>query len=203
MNENAPKNSLAPEYFEDVYRASDDPWNFATSDYEARKYQATIDALPRSKYDSAFEIGCSIGVLTARLARRCAHLLSIDVSEKALARARENCADLPQVSFEKMRIPHEFPGEKFDLIVASEVGYYLSVEDWKRAQEKIIRHLKPNGNVVLVHWTHFVHDYPQTGDQVHELFAENAAGRLKHLKNLRTEDYRLDVWEKASGGATV
>lgn len=196
MNKNSSQRSLSPEYFEDVYNASDDPWNFATSEYETRKYAATIDALPRSHYDSAFEIGCSIGILTMKLAARCSNLLSVDVSDKALEQAQENCVDLPQVKFQKMQIPGEFPSENFDLIVVSEVGYYLSVEDWKKAQEKIFSHLNPDGNVVLVHWTHPVQDYPQTGDAVQESFAENAAGQLVHLKTERTKDYRLDVWEK-------
>ena len=74
MNDSNPKTSLAPEYFEDVYNANDDPWNFASSEYEAAKYAATLAALPREKYASAFEIGCSIGVLTEKLAARCENL---------------------------------------------------------------------------------------------------------------------------------
>lgn len=196
MNENEAKNSLAPEYFEDVYNANEDPWNFAASEYEANKYAATIAALPNEKYDSAFEIGCSIGVLTAQLAERCRKLFAVDVNDKALNQARERCRNLSNVRFEKMQIPHEFPDENFDLIVVSEVGYYLNVEDWKRAQEKIISQLKSGGTVVLVHWTHFVADYPQTGGAVHDSFAGWSAGELKLLDSKQTGDYRLDVWEK-------
>ena len=196
MNDEPAKKSLAPEYFEDVYNAKDDPWDFTTSDYEARKYAATINALPQSQYASAFEIGCSIGVLTARLAGRCESLLAVDVNEKALEQARRRCANLPNVRLKKMIIPNEFPAENFDLIVVSEVGYYLSVGDWREAQEKIIARLNPKGSVILVHWTHFVADYPQTGDAVHDAFAKYAEGKTKHLETRRTEDYRLDVWAK-------
>lgn len=198
MNENSSKKTLAPEYFEAVYNANDDPWNFTASEYEARKYVATMAALPRKNYASAFEIGCSIGILTEKLAASCERLLSVDINDKALVQARARCAELPQVRFEKLFVPAEFPDENFDLIVVSEVGYYLSVEDWTRTQEKITAHLNSGGNVVLVHWTHFVHDYPQTGDGVHEHFAANAAGKLKLLTTNRTDDYRLDVWEKAN-----
>lgn len=195
------ENSLKPEYFEAVYAARDDPWDFETSEYEAAKYAATLDALPNSQYDSAFEIGCSIGVLTEKLAARCNRLLSVDVNEKALSRAAERCADLSQVTLKKMVIPGEFPNEDFDLIVVSEVGYYLSRADWCEAQEKIIGRLKPEGAVILVHWTHFVPDYPQTGDAVHESFAQAAAAKnLTHLKAARTADYRLDVWTKNRSG---
>ncbi len=196
MNDEPEKKSLAPEYFEGVYDADDDPWNFTTSRYEAEKYDATVNALPREHYESAFEIGCSIGVLTARLAAKCEMLRAIDVNEKAVRQARERCANLSNVRIEKMEIPKQFPVEKFDLIVVSEVGYYLSVEDWRTAQEKILAHLHSKGSVILVHWTHFVDDYPQTGDAVHDSFAEFANGQAELLKAERTADYRLDVWEK-------
>ena len=196
MNDDTAKKSLAPEYFETVYNAKDDPWNFTTSEYEARKYGATINALPRENYESAFEIGCSIGVLTARLAEKCQSLLSVDVNEKALRQARKKCENLPNVRLEKMRIPDEFPDEDFDLVVVSEVGYYLNIEDLAQTQEKIIKRLKRGGNVILVHWTHFVPDYPQTGDAVHDSFAKFAEGKARHLKTERTEDYRLDAWAK-------
>ena len=80
--------SLAPEYFERLYAQSADPWDFEASPYEAAKYAATLAALPRPRYANAFELGCSIGVLTRALAPRCERLLATDVSEAALAQAR-------------------------------------------------------------------------------------------------------------------
>ena len=196
MTDPESKKSLTPEYFEDVYKANDDPWNFAASEYEAAKYSATLDALPRENYRSAFEIGCSIGVLTARLAERCRALLAVDVSDAALAKANSRCRNLTNVEFELMHVPNEFPDRKFDLILVSEVGYYLDVEDWKLTFERIFSHLEPQGNIVLVHWTPEVHDYPQTGDEVHDLFAKWSEDKLRLIKNRRAEKYRLDVWEK-------
>lgn len=196
MMNDSTKNTLAPEYFESVYDANNDPWNFASSEYEAAKYAATIESLPKEKYLSAFEIGCSIGVLTAKLGSRCDALLSVDVNEKALKQARAHCQDLSQVELRRMQIPEEFPERQFDLILVSEIGYYLSVEDWKKTFEKISEHLQSGGNAVLVHWTPPVHDYPQTGDEVHDSFAGWSAGKLRLLKNIRAEKYRLDVWEK-------
>lgn len=196
MNESNRKKSLTAEYFEDVYDASDDPWNFASSEYEAAKYAATIDVLPREKYETAFEIGCSIGVLTAKLAAYCGSLLSVDVNEKALAQARERCRRFSNVRLRSMNVPREFPGENFDLILVSEVGYYLDREDWKKTFDKIFEHSNSKGNVVLVHFTPTVHDYPQTGDEVHDSFAEWSEHKFRLLEKRRSEKYRLDVWEK-------
>ncbi|MCI1189354.1 nodulation S family protein [Hymenobacter sp. DH14] len=197
MNENQP-NTLPPEYFDHVYQANRDPWNFESSPYERAKYAATIAALPRPHYAEAFEIGCSLGVLTEQLAARCGHLLAVDVSEAALAQARARCAALPQVEIKLMRVPEEFPTQQFDLIVLSEVGYYWSPADLARAADQLIAGLKPGGQLLLVHWTPPVHDYPLTGDDVHQFFLEKAVqnGPLCHLGGQRHENYRLDLLEK-------
>ena len=197
MNENQP-NTLPPEYFDHVYQANRDPWNFESSPYERAKYAATLAALPRAHYPEAFEIGCSLGVLTQQLATRCGHLLAVDVSEAALAQARARCAGLPQVDIRLMRVPDEFPPQPFDLILLSEVGYYWSPGDLACAAERLISALKPSGQLLLVHWTPPVHDYPLTGDDVHEFFLEKAKpdGPLRHLAGQRHETYRLDLLEK-------
>ena len=191
--------SLPPSYFEAVYRAHDDPWDFAASPYEAGKYAVTLTVLPRERYSSALEIGCSIGVLTARLAERCERLLSLDVSEAALSQARKRCAALPQVSFERRYLPGEFPGGTYDLILVSEVGYYLALPDLLRLRERCVSQLAAGGHLLLVHWTPWVPEYPLTGDQVHASFAEEATapgGRLDHLANRREERYRLDLFAR-------
>jgi cyclopropane fatty-acyl-phospholipid synthase-like methyltransferase len=198
MNENQP-NTLAPSYFDDVYRANTDPWRFASSPYEREKYATTLAALSRPHYDRAFEIGCSIGVFTAQLALRCGHLLSVDVSEAALAQARQRCAALSQVEIKKMQVPNEFPAGEFDLIVVSEVGYYLSPADLARTADQMLAALPTGGQLLLVHWTPVVPDYPQTGDEVHEFFLAKAqpSGPLRHLTGQRYDKYRLDLLEKS------
>lgn len=189
--------SLPPSYFDLIYERNEDPWDFESSAYERAKYAATLAALPKERYRSAFEIGCSIGVLTAELALRCDRLLAVDVSETALAKARSRCRYLPQVRFRTMQVPAKFPRGPFDLILISEVGYYLSAADWRRATDLVVARLTPTGHAVLVHWTPRVHDYPQTGNEVHERFRRRAPRPLlRHLREQREETYRLDVYER-------
>ena len=190
------KNTLPAEYFSDVYNNNNsDPWNFEFSPYEKAKYEATVAALPKQHYNKALEIGCSIGVLTAMLAKRCSHLLSTDISDVPLQKARERLKHQPQVAFLHAAIPAEYPDGKFDLIIMSEVGYYLSKEDLAKAKEKIIDSLEKHGDLMLVHWLPIVPDYPLTGDEVHNLFLQPDA-RLQHLFGKREEKYRLDVLRK-------
>ncbi len=200
---NSPKQSLLPDYFDRLYSTHDDPWNFETSEYEANKYAATLAALPLPQYRAAFEIGCSIGVLTAQLAERCDSLLSVDVSKKAMDRAIQRCQSLPQVRFQLMRVPEEYPTDSFDLTLLSEVGYYWSWDELKQAQRLIVDHLKPGGHLLLVHWTLYARDYPLSGDEVHDSFLELAGAntestpqQLRHLWGRRHEEYRLDLFER-------
>ena len=199
MNPDQP-HSLPPSYFDDVYRANPDPWGFEYKPYEIAKYDATLAALPRPRYRSAFEIGCSIGVLTARLAERCEHLLAVDGSSLPLARARERCRTLTQVEIAHRVIPEQFPDGTFDLILLSEVGYYWEPSELARAQTRILERLVPGGHLEMIHWTPWVHDYPLTGDEVHESFLALASegGPLRHLSGRREEKYRLDLFERTA-----
>ncbi len=183
--------SLSSEYFDRVYAAKDDPWDFASSEYERDKYADTLASLPRPNYARAFEVGCSIGVLTAQLAQRCDDLLSVDVSEQALDKARQRCSHLPSVHFERMSLPAQQPAGSFELIVISEVAYYWGRADLERAMDVLAAHHAPGGDLILVHWTPPVHDYPLTGDTVHELWLARPEWQV--LTDRHQSKYRLSV----------
>ena len=93
--------TLDPAHFRERYGASPDPNGLADRWYEARKYALSVALLPRQRYSTAFEPGCSIGVLTARLAARCDSLLSWDAVADAVASARSRTACLPGVLVEQ------------------------------------------------------------------------------------------------------
>ncbi len=188
--------STSPEYFERMYAADIDPWDFETSPYEKDKYAATMAALPKQRYQSAFEIGGSIGVLTQMLSARCQSLLSVDVSERAQAKARERCQQISQVEFQVMQVPHQYPNRMFDLTLVSEVGYYWGDQDFPKAQQQIADHLEPGGHLLLVHWTPFVEEYPRTGDSVHEAFLQQVGTFYRSLSSKKEERYRLDLLER-------
>ena len=187
-----PGASLPASYFEALYVATPDPWDFAGSDYERGKYAATLAALPRPRYGRALEVGCSIGVLTALLAPRCDRLLSLDVAEGALAAARGRCGGLPGVEFRCMAVPGEWPEGRFDLIMLSEVVYYLDRADVARLVARIEGALAPGGDLVLVHWTGAT-DYPLSGDAAAGLVIAGTAGFLGLSRQERAAEYRLDV----------
>src|SRR3954453_23805255 len=101
--------SAPGEYFDKLYAVLADPWGYTTSAYEQRKYAATLAALPRARFKRAFEPGCSIGVLTRMLARRCTRVVAADVSEISLDRARTRCRGTRNVGFQRITIPSRWP----------------------------------------------------------------------------------------------
>jgi Nodulation protein S (NodS) len=188
--------SLSTEFFEQLYQNNPDPWQFATSEYEAKKYAATLNALPRNLYQSGFEIGGSIGILTEKFARRCQSLLSVDVSQIAQSQAIDRCQQLNNIKFELMSVPKSFPTGSFDLIVLSEVGYYWSWEDLWTAQCLIVEGLQSQGHLLLVHWTADRGILSLSGDEVHDDFIRLVPDKLKRIKSLTEDKYRLDLFEK-------
>lgn len=196
MTENT--DSLSADYFNEFYSHGSDPWNFESSPYELSKYRATLAALPQETYQNVFEIGCSIGVLTEMLASKCKKLLAVEPADVPLEKAKARLKNYPQVSFQKMFVPQDFPDDVFDLILLSEVGYFLSREDLEKLAGLMVEQSMPGGQLLLIHWTPVVPEFPLTGDEVHEHFMDLCRQKkhLKHLLHQRHEKFRLDLFEK-------
>ncbi len=189
--------TLPPAYFEGLYGAASDPWGFASSPYEHAKYEATLAALNDEAIEHALEVGCSIGVLTHRLASRCGRLTATEVSAKALDQARGRCIGQPNVRFQHVgSIDDRLPGP-FDLILLSEVVYYWDDADLDRAAGMIRSQIRPGGRVLLVHWLGET-DYPKSGDDAVESLRVLLADWIRVERASRTQDYRLDLWRWTS-----
>ncbi len=185
--------TLPEEYFTGVYAGADDPWGFVDRWYEERKRALTLAALPQRRYRSGFEPGCSLGVLTLDLAGRCDTLLATDVSSEALSRAAARLAGAPHVRLAQAALPAGWPAGTFDLVVLSELLYYLGDADLVAVAAAAVAAVEPGGTLLSVHWRHPVADYPQTGDAVQDAVAEAAAGELVRTVHHVEADLALSV----------
>jgi SAM-dependent methyltransferase len=177
-------------YFEAMYAADPDPWRFRTSAYEAAKYAATVAAISDRRYSAALEVGCSIGVLSRQVAPLCDAFLGLDIAEAPLVEARARCRDLPQARFARMAVPGAWPEGGFDLILLSELLYFLSHADIAATASRVCGCLAPGGRVLLVDWIGEP-EPPQPGDRAAEAFM--AAAGLAVERQERAEGYRLDL----------
>jgi len=189
--------TLDPGYFRDRYADSPDPWGLAERWYEARKYALSLALLPREHYGAAFEPGCSIGVLTARLAPRCDSLLACDPIPDAVASARARTAGLPGVRVERRMIPQDWPPGAFDLIVCSEILYYFGGGSLDRVLNLVAGALRPGGHLLAVHWRHPAPDHPRGGDEVHRILAGH--GALARVTGYRDPDFTAEVFTRSGG----
>jgi trans-aconitate methyltransferase len=182
------------EFFESRYEASSDPWQFASSAYELARYQTTLESLSRGRYRRAFEPGCSVGVLTAQLAPRVRHLIACDLSDAAVARAKERCRDSPHVEIYQGDVAAGPPRGTFDLMVFSELGYYFSVDQLRALVNRLADGLESGGEFLAVHWLGHSADHLLHGDAVHEVLGE--ALPCDWLGGSRHAGFRIDAWRR-------
>lgn len=181
------------DYFARMYD-DDDPWRLADRWYEQRKYALTLAALPKPVYRSAFEPGCSVGVLSALLAGRSESLLSCDREERALAQARARLAHRPHVRVEHRLLPGGWPQESFDLIVLSELLYYFTATDCADILDRAVQSLEPGGTLELVHWRHPVAEHARSAEAVHQQAGGHPA--LVRIASHSEPDFLLDVFTR-------
>jgi cyclopropane fatty-acyl-phospholipid synthase-like methyltransferase len=180
--------------FERRYRADPDPWRYGDSQYEHAKYEATLAACGDGPFRAALELGGSVGVFSALLAPRCERLTTIDFSETAAALSRERLRGQPQVEVVVGRIPEAVPAGRYDLVVASEVLYYLGPDAFVQTLRALENGLASGGRLVAVHWRPGGPERPLTAAGVHDELR-----RQPWLEPVRPEggsdEYLLDVFE--------
>lgn len=184
----------SPSHFEALYQQGTDPWRMQGSWYEARKRQLLLACLPGQRYASGYEPGCGEGLLTQPLAARCDRLLAADVSALALQTAQHRLAGLPHVAFARHVLPQDWPAGPFDLVVLSELLYYLDAEALQRLAGCLVASLSPQATVVACHWRHAIAGCEINGPQVHEHL--HAALGLPRVLQLQDADFCIDVWER-------
>lgn len=184
--------------FETRYRRESDPWGYTTSAYERDKYRATLDACGwpavGERWNSALELGSSIGVFSALLAPRCRSLVTIDAAPTAVDDARRRLGDQPTVTALVGHIPREIPRRTYDLVVASEILYYLEPPDLDMTLDVLCRCTRPGARLVAVHWRPPGPERPFDAAAVHQRLRR--APWLISRHGAGTADYLLDVLER-------
>lgn len=187
--------------FDGLYAQRPDPWHYLGSPYEERKRAVTLASLPRSRYATVLELGCSIGVLTAELAPRAGRLLAVDASQVALDAAARHLEGLEHIELAQAVLPHQWPAVdpgSQELVMVSEIGYFLAPDELDLLLARCLEALAPNGHLLLCHWLHPVSGWPLDGAQVHEA-ARNLP--VQPLVYHREQDFLLEVFGKANGHA--
>jgi SAM-dependent methyltransferase len=158
-------------YWETLF-AEEDPWKYSTSEYERWKTGLVLEQLPTGRPRFAMEVGCAEGHMSMQLAQRVDRLLAVDISSKAIKRARARCAGSKHVEFRQLDIVDGDLPKQLDLILVSEVLFYISREELGKVAARFAEQLKIGGHVLLVHGNVIQDDRTRTGfDWGHEFGA--------------------------------
>lgn len=134
--------------FNTLFRLARDPWQY-TSSYEQWKYEQELQLIPSTSISQALELGCAEGIFTVKLAARVEQLVAADISQIALTRANQRCVlqqcdNVRLIQFDITQ--DELPAERFDLIICSEVLYYVGNRAiLQEVARKLAQAVKPNG----------------------------------------------------------
>lgn len=180
-----------------VHQQDADPWGTQSRWYERRKRDLLLSVLPRARFRRTLEVGCSTGSLAQGLAARTSTLVAVDRSPAALRIARERLAGEPGTDVLGLDVPARWPGGSFDLVVVSEVGYFLSPRAVDRLADRVAASLDEDGVVVLCHWRHAVEGWPLDGAAVHERVARRLGVPLQATYADRDVEIRVHAPDAA------
>ncbi len=195
-------------YWDRVYRTPD-PWAYG-SDYEQLKYRRTLELVPSAPIGKAVELACSEGRFTEMLAPRVGRLTAVDISTIALDRARARCRDIANVDFLCLDFFESDPPQGVDLLVCSEVLYYLTDRaHLARVSKRFAAALAPGGHLLVAHVqllkddpavTGFDWDSPFGGRVIAETLSATPGLALE--RSTQTELYRIDLFRRLRDGET-
>jgi predicted TPR repeat methyltransferase len=187
--------------FEAIYRDDADPW--ASADrryrYQTRKYDGIVAALPAGRhFQAALDLGCGLGLLSARLAKLADTVLGIDLAQTALDRATRRTAALPQISYlqgDVSALDHDLD-HRFDLVAIADTLYYLPhpITDAQLAAiaSRVALLLTPGGVCLLADHYVFAGDAgSRLTRRIHRAFLGSPA--LTSLSHARHCFYLVDV----------
>lgn len=170
-----------------LYADTTDPWNFRTSAYERAKFDATMATLSLRCYRHVLEIGCGNGELAKRLFQICESYVGLDAVEIAIEEAKKA---IPLGEFHQCFLPDRLPDGTFDLIVASEILYFLDEHGIVDIARQIVRRW-PNAEIIAVNFLEAT-DNELGGDTAAELFGAALADGFRGVTATRTDRYRID-----------
>ena len=186
--------AVAVTHFDAMFTASPDPWRYHTEPYERDRFTRTTGAISARRYRSALELGCANGALSEHLAPLCDHLLATDASDAALAAALDRIGTVKNIELRRCSMPDEVPDSQFDLIVASDMLYYLGLDCVASLMVGIDKAATADCRILIASYLGTT-DTRLTGEMASEAAIAHLPGWIVRNAD-RTSRLRIDVLER-------
>ena len=134
------------ENFERKYE-EEDPWKIRSSKALTNRLEDFWKTVPYDKNEKVIiDCGCGEGVITDFITKQFELAVGIDISRKALLRAKENVRNCNFIEADLRKLP--FRDRSADCITCFETLYYLK-PDYEKALHEFVRILSYRGRIIL------------------------------------------------------
>lgn len=190
----------------------EDPWGL-DSESERHRFRSVNEMLAKLAGDSRtlLEIGCGEGHQTSYLVELQMDVYGLDVSEKAIERARRRCPSAVFTVGRAEDADNAFAAVRFDLVVACEVLYYAKdivgiLNKLQRLAPRLfISNYLPRSHTMKAHFTGpgwLRLDVIEHGDSVWECFYWRRLEPLSDSVHLSTRSIENTLSESLGPGAS-
>lgn len=185
--------------FDALYQQHSDPWQIRSSWYERRKRELLLACLPKEHYRKTLELGCGTGEMTAQLAQRSTTVHAVDLSPIALQRCHQHlkAMGIHNVHTSCVRVPEVWPINEpceFDLLVVSELAYYLEDTEIDGFIEGCQRALETGGDWLMCHYLPSFHDRRQDTQWLHQRITDTL--NKEPIVTHSDEAFLLNIWRQ-------
>lgn len=185
--------------FEQKFEADPDPWQTWDSRYEASKRASLSKAIGAGRYGRGLEIAAGNGSNTPMIARKTRRLIATEGAPAGADLVREAVYGMPSVEVVLHDVADRLPAHAFDLIVISELLYYLGPKPFGMLAREVSRTLQPGGRLVLLHHVENFPDRARLADGVHRDFTTLLQCPLIKRRQIIARRWRAESWDRSLG----
>ncbi len=139
--------------FKSIYATESDPWNIGNADSD--RYNLYVDLITQNAtgHEKILDIGCGFGAFLARFQGTFNKLVGVELSAEAVAKGKERFPFIQFIPGSADELAGILPEDSsYDLIVCSDVIYYLNERGKHRLLRSIAERLSPDGIAFIAAW---------------------------------------------------
>jgi SAM-dependent methyltransferase len=135
-----------------LWRRRAETWDEEGSAQLARVVRAVLDACEARPETVAVDLGCGSGQVTLPLARRCSHVIAVDLSPAAIELLKERTSEQDITNIHALTQPietFEVAPQSVDLVVSNYALHHLRDADKSEFVAHAFEWLRPGGRLVI------------------------------------------------------